>query len=147
MRIFEKPAFEALLLSAGGRAHYPGEEPNASVEEDQSADLAAREDVVADRDRDDGAGLEQALVDPLEAAAEDRDPGAGGELADEGLGERAAARGHGEERGFGALLQDMVDRRAEHVGAHHHPGAAPGWGIVHGAVFVGGEVADLGSLK
>jgi hypothetical protein len=41
MRIFEKPALEALFLSAGGRAHYPGEQPNASVQEDESADLAA----------------------------------------------------------------------------------------------------------
>src|SRR3954471_16581609 len=98
MRIFEKPAFEALLLSAGGRAHYPGEQPNASVEQDEGADLAAGEDIVADRDGDDRPRLEQALVNPLEATAQDGDPGAGGELADESLGEGAAAGGHGEKR-------------------------------------------------
>src|SRR3954468_14496259 len=85
MRIFEKPALEALFLSAGGRAHYPGEQPNASVEQDEGAALPAREDIVADGDGDDGAGLEQALVDPLETAAEDRHARPGGELADEGL--------------------------------------------------------------
>src|SRR4051812_6315050 len=100
MRIFEKPALEALLLSAGGRAHYPGKQPNASVEQDKSADLAAGEDIVADRDGDDGPGLEQPLVDALETAAEDGDSGAGGKLADQSLGERSSARGHGEEGRF-----------------------------------------------
>jgi hypothetical protein len=95
MRIFEKPAFEALFLSAGGRAHYPGEEPNASVEEDERADLAAGEDIVADGDGHDRAGFEKALIYPFETAAEDGDSRTCGEFADEGLVEGAAARGHG----------------------------------------------------
>src|SRR3954466_6692596 len=85
MRIFEKPAFEALLLTAGGRAHYPGEQPNASIEEDERGRLAAREHIVSDRDGDDRPRLEQALVHALETAAEDRDSGAGGELAHQPL--------------------------------------------------------------
>src|SRR3954454_6191214 len=80
MRIFEKPALEALFLSAGGRAHYPGEQPNASVEQDEGADLPARQHIVADRDGDDRPRLEQALVNPLETAAQDRDSWAGGKL-------------------------------------------------------------------
>src|SRR4051794_27623925 len=92
MRIFEKPRFEALFLSAGGRAHYPGKQPNASIEEGDGGHLAAREDIVADRHRKDRPSLEQPLVNPLEAAAEDRDSGTGGELADERLGQRLAAR-------------------------------------------------------
>src|SRR4051794_23083057 len=80
MRIFEKPAFEALLLTAGGGAHYPGEQPNASIEKGERGRLAARQDIVADRDRDDRPRLEQALVHPLETAAEDRDARAGREL-------------------------------------------------------------------
>src|SRR3954451_2161222 len=87
MRIFEKPAFEALLLTAGGRAHYPGEQPNASIEEDQSRRLAARKHIVADRHRNDRPRLEQALVHPFETAAENGDAGAGGELANMILGE------------------------------------------------------------
>ena len=42
MRIFEKPAFEALFLSARGRAHYAGEQPNASVEQGQRGRLRRR---------------------------------------------------------------------------------------------------------
>ena len=52
VRIFEKPVFEALFLSAGGRAHYPGEQANASIEQDHGAKLAAREDIVAETDLD-----------------------------------------------------------------------------------------------
>ena len=37
MRIFEKPLLEALFLSAGGGAHYPGEQSNASIEQDHRA--------------------------------------------------------------------------------------------------------------
>jgi hypothetical protein len=131
MRIFEKPAFEALLLSAGGRAHYPGEQPNASVEEDQGSDLAAGEDIVADGDGDYGPGLEQALVDAFEAAAQDGDSRTRGELADEGLGQGAAAGGHGEERSFGASRQDVVDCGGEYVRAHDHANSAPGRCVVH----------------
>src|SRR3954452_804211 len=83
MRIFEKPALEALFLSAGGRAHYPGKQPNASIEEGQSGRLAARQHEVADRDGTDRPRLEQPFVDPLEPAAEDGNAGPRGELADE----------------------------------------------------------------
>src|SRR4051794_6083030 len=80
MRIFEKPALEALLLSAGGRAHYPGKQPNASIEEGERRHFAARKHVIADRNRDDRPRLEQPLVDPFETPAEDRDARPGGDL-------------------------------------------------------------------
>ena len=51
MRIFEKAAFKAFLLSAGRLAHYPGEQPNASIEQDKRGRLAAGQNVVADRHR------------------------------------------------------------------------------------------------
>src|ERR671912_1933874 len=71
VRIFEKPRFEALFLTAGGRAHYPGKQPNASVKQHHRAQLAARQDIVADRDGLDGPGLEDTLVKSFEAAAQD----------------------------------------------------------------------------
>ena len=43
MRIFEKAAFEAFLLPAGSRAHYPGKQPNASIEQDESAPVSPPE--------------------------------------------------------------------------------------------------------
>ena len=70
MRIFEKPLLEALFLSAGGRAHYPGKQANASVKQYHRAQLAAGQDIVADRDGFDGPRLEDPLVEPLEAPAQ-----------------------------------------------------------------------------
>src|SRR6266550_2550683 len=68
MRIFEKPLIEALLLSAGGRAHYPGEQPDASIEDHHRAKLAAGEHIIADRDRLERARVEDSLVETLEPA-------------------------------------------------------------------------------
>src|SRR4028118_1175501 len=98
MRVFEEAAFEAFLLTARRGAHYAGKQPNASIEKGERRHLAAGEDIVAYRYREDRALLEQALVHALETAAQDRDAGAGGEVAGEGLGERLATRGHREKR-------------------------------------------------
>src|SRR5689334_7388874 len=92
VRIFEKPRLEAFLLSAGGRAHYPGEEPDASIEDHHRADLSAREDIVADGHRFDRTRLEDSLVESLEAAAEDDHAVAGRKLANAGLRQRLPAR-------------------------------------------------------
>src|SRR4051812_24695076 len=98
MRIFEQPRLEALVLTAFGRAHYAGEQPDASIEKRKSGDLAAGEDVIADRQRLDLARLEQPLVDPLEAAAEDDCAGSSRKGAYLGLVEWPAARGHRQHR-------------------------------------------------
>src|SRR3954465_2704435 len=71
MRIFQETFIEALLLSAGGRAHYPGKQPHASVEHDHRAKLAAREHIIADRHGFERASLEDPLVEPLEPAGEE----------------------------------------------------------------------------
>src|SRR5687768_6107222 len=94
VRIFEKPRFEALLLTAGSRAHYPGKQPNASVDEHHRAKLAAGQDIVADRHRLDRAGLEDSLVETLEAAAQDDRPLAFRQLADTALRQRRAPWRH-----------------------------------------------------
>src|SRR5947208_17018138 len=82
VRIFQETLLEALLLSAGGRAHYPGKQPHASIEDDHRAELAAREDIISDRNRFERACVEDPLVESLEAAGQHNDPFAGGELAD-----------------------------------------------------------------
>src|SRR6185503_15346474 len=107
MRVFEKAALEAFLLTARRGAHYPGKQPNASVQEGESGRLAARQHIIADRDRDYRARLIEALVDPLEAAAEDGDARAGGEIADQRLVERPAARAHHQ---LGRAIRDAVER-------------------------------------
>src|SRR3954464_4637947 len=69
VRIFQEPVLEALLLSAGGRAHYPGEQPYASVQDCHRAKLSAGKHIIADRHGFDGARIEDTLVESLEAAA------------------------------------------------------------------------------
>src|SRR3954463_1844636 len=63
VRIFEKPLVEALFLSAGGRAHYPGEQPYASIEDHHCAELTAGQHIVADADRLDRPRVEDPLVE------------------------------------------------------------------------------------
>src|SRR5437868_13255829 len=70
VRIFEKPLIEALLLSAGGRAHYPGEQPYASIEDRHRAKLPAGEHIVADRHWFERPCVENSLVEAFEAATE-----------------------------------------------------------------------------
>ena len=70
VRIFEKPLVEALFLSAGGRAHYPGKQPYASIEDHHRAKLAAGEHIIADRHLFDRPRVEDLLVKSLEAAGE-----------------------------------------------------------------------------
>src|SRR5678815_907548 len=70
VRIFQKPRLEAFLLSAGGRAHYPGEEPYASVEDHHRAELSAGQDKVADGYGFERPRVEDSLVESLEAAAQ-----------------------------------------------------------------------------
>src|SRR4029079_17750908 len=81
VRIFQEPRLEALLLSAGGRAHYPGKQPHAIIEDHHRADFSAREHIVADRHRFEIAALEDPLVESLEAAGEQDDALARRELA------------------------------------------------------------------
>src|SRR5690348_3710305 len=98
VRIFQEPGFEALLLSAGGRAHYPGEQPYASIEDHHRPDLSAGEHVIPDRDLFDGPCVEDSLVKSLEAAAEENDALAIGEITDALLCQRSAAWGQREDR-------------------------------------------------
>src|SRR6185312_7363206 len=107
VRIFEKPRFEALLLSAGGRAHYPGKQPHASIEDRHRADLPARKDIVADGDGFERASLEDALVETLEAPAEQDHALAPCKLADALLRQRSAARGQRQHR---TPIRDAIER-------------------------------------
>src|SRR5438874_3681766 len=73
VRIFEQPLIEALFLSAGGRAHYPGKQPHASIEDDHRAELTAGEDIIADRNGLERTGVEDSLIESFEAATEEND--------------------------------------------------------------------------
>src|SRR6476661_6013913 len=98
VRIFEKPRLEALFLSAGGRAHYPGEQPYASIEDHHCGHLSARQHIVADRYGFDRPSVEDSLVETLEAPAQQDHAVARRQLAHAGLAERRAARSQREHR-------------------------------------------------
>src|SRR5207342_2887329 len=86
VRIFQETLLEALLLSAGGRAHYPGKQPHASVEDDHRAKLSTGEDIVAYRDRFEQPPFEDSLIETLEPTAEQDDPLACRQISHAGLG-------------------------------------------------------------
>ena len=77
-----------------------------------------------------------------EAAAPDDGAGTGGEFAHLRLRQRFPARAHQQPRARIALGRRMVDRPGQHVGAHHHAGAAAGRRVVDGAVAAEAEVTD-----
>ncbi len=64
-------------------------------------------------------------------------PGPDGEVRHERLVERPPARAHQQTRARVARRARRVDRRAEHVGAHHHARAAARRRVVDRAVLVG----------
>ena len=100
MRIFEETVLKRLLNSARRRAHYAGEQPNASVEGHERRGFSAGKDDVPDGYLFDlGIGIEQAFIEALKAPADEGDARALRESADAGLGDGGAARGEGEDGG------------------------------------------------
>jgi len=97
VRVFEEGGGKAFLVGAGCGAHDAGEQADGGVQQGQSGDFAAGEDIVADADFLGVAGFDDALVDAFEAATEEDDAGAGGEFLHAFLGERLAARGQHDE--------------------------------------------------
>src|SRR5437588_7977676 len=73
VRIFQETSLEALLLSAGGRAHYPGKQAHASIQDDHCAELSAGEDIVTNGDGFERPRVEYSLVETFEAAAQQDD--------------------------------------------------------------------------
>ena len=144
VRIFEKPLVEALFLSAGGRAHYPGKQPHASIEDDHRAKLSAGEHIIADRHRFERPRVEDSLVEPLEPAGEQDHALARRELAHPCLRQRSAARRQRQHR---PAVGNAVDRGREHVRPKHHPCPAARRRVVDAAMLVGREVADVASRR
>src|SRR5689334_24410767 len=73
LRIFKKSLREAFLLGRSLFAHDAGQKANARVEQDESRELAARQDVIAHRNLLDVAALDHALIDPFETPADEND--------------------------------------------------------------------------
>src|SRR5919107_817836 len=140
VRIFQETLLEALLLSAGGRAHYPGKQPHASIEDNHGPELAGGEHIIAKRYRLDVAGVEDPLVETLEPAAEKDHALARRKLADASLCQRLPARRERQDR---PPIGDAVESGGDYIRAQHHPRSASRRSVVDTAVLVGREVADL----
>src|SRR5436309_10300392 len=71
LRIFEQVLAKAFLRARGLLAHDAGEEPHASIEQDQGCNLPAREHVFADRNLLERAAFDEPSVVAFGAGAED----------------------------------------------------------------------------
>ena len=138
LRVFQQAVGEALLGAGGLRAHDAGHQPHAGIDQRHGGDLAAGQHVIADRDLFESARLDHPLVDALEAAADHDGAGAVRQRLDAGLRQRRAARATSAGEGAPSLRRG-IERAGEHVGLHHHAGAAAGRRVVDGAVLVGRE--------
>src|SRR5690606_7447370 len=89
------------------------------------------------------ASVDDALIDAFEAATDDDNTRASGQLAHARLVERLATWAHQQPWARVLGWRSEIDGTGHDVGAHHHAGAATGRRVVNRAVLVGGEVADL----
>ena len=114
---------EALHLARafGERARKPARD---RVDERERRNLAAREDVRADRDDVGAEMIEDPLVEALEARGQQRQRLLGGELLDELLVELAALRRERDHPVIRHAAVDRVERGRDDVDAQHHPGPA-----------------------
>ena len=107
------------------------------IDDDARREFAAGQHVVADRDLFCAQDLDRAVVDPLVAPADDRDPRARRQLFGKGLGEEPATRRHDEDPRSGEIgSQGRLDRGDDGRGHHDHPGATTIGRVVDGAMAI-----------
>lgn len=141
LRVFDEAVFVALFDSAIGRAHYAGEQANASVEYGERGRFSAREDDIGQADLFDlRESFENPLVEAFEPAAQYSDAGTLRDLADARLTDRLAARRHGEDR---PAFAHAGKSSPDNIGLQYHPCPAPGRRIIDRPVPVFRKVADL----
>ena len=117
-------------LRADDARHQPGHR----LDQNQGGQLPARHHVVADRHLLGGQPFDHTLVEPLVAAAQEREVWLGGQLADEGLAQPASGRRHRHDPA--AVRIERLDGREQRLGFHHHAGAAAEGRIVHRPMWV-----------
>src|SRR5215207_495093 len=96
LRVFEHSLVVGLLGDRGG-IDDPWHQARDGVDDDARGQLAAGQHVVTDRDLLGAQDLDRAVVDPLVASADDRDPLARRELLGNRLLEEPATRRHDED--------------------------------------------------
>ena len=122
----------------------PGTQARDGIDDDARRELAAGQHVVADRDLLGVQDLDRAVVDPLVAPADDRDPRARRELLGHGLGEEPATRRHDEDPRSGEVRSEgRLDRGDDGRGHHDHSGATTIGRVVDGAMAIDRPIADV----
>src|SRR5690606_7856447 len=118
---------------------------------DERGKLAAREDVVPDREKLEIEPFEDALIEALVVATEEDQPLRPRQIAQPGLLEaRSLGREDDLARGFEGRLpsrEDGIDRGEDRLGLEDHAGTAAVRPIIDRAVPVRGEVANVGELE
>lgn len=116
----EEAVGEGLVMCAGCTAHDPGDEARHALDDDHRRYLAARDDVVTDRDGLELVCVDHTLVDSFVAPADERHRRFRGELLQQCLVEATTRRG--EHQAAPRREGGCIDRRCHDVGPQHHAG-------------------------
>ena len=141
MGIFQQSPFKTLVLQAFLGADDAGQEAHHRVDQRDRRRLAPGEHDIAEADFLDAVELHDPLVDAFETAAEQGQRAPGGIAAHHRLVQPAAARGQEHHR-FRPPMR-RADGLIDDLRLHHHAGAAAKGGVVHGAVFIACETANV----
>ncbi len=145
VRILQQSVLETLLVRRRRLAHHTGQQPHTAIHHRHGRDLAARKHEIADRDLLQRLGLDDALVDALETPAHQHHARTLSQLPTARLTERRSA---GRQQNLRHPRQsDRLDRCRQHVGLHHHAGAAPEGCVVDRPVAVLGEPPDVDRVE
>src|SRR5262245_6788368 len=145
VRPVQYPVRERVLLRGALVPEGAGEEAHGRLGHREGGHLPAREHEVAQAHLLGGHRLPHPLVDPLVAAAEEHEAAEAGVTAGGVLVEAAAPRGEQHDRVAVAPAVGPGRFRGAEEGLrlHHHARTAPEGGVVHGAVPVVREVAQV----
>src|SRR3954468_1631676 len=125
-------------------SHDPGDQPRDRVDDHQRRQLAARHDVIADRDRLGRQMLADPFVDPFVPAAQDHQVIQRAQpLRDVVRQSLAVGRGQDHRRWRAPLLANPVDRRKQRFGLQHHPRPAAKRHVVDDPVPIGREIPQV----
>jgi len=138
---FEQPGLsEALGSRAVGVSHGPGNQPSDGFDHEARGHFASRQHDVSHADLAVHEMLDDPMIDPLVPSAQEAETLTARQLGGHRLIEATTTGRQQKQRaGCGGGLYRGEDR----LGTHHHPGTAAEWRIVHGAVHVGGVLAQI----
>ena len=122
----------------------PGSRRTAASSSTSAASLAAGEHIIADRNLFEIARFDHPLVDAFETAADERRRRRRAASSRTRACVSGLPRGLMSKRGRAIVRRERgIEARGEHIGAHHHAGAAAGGRVVHAAMPAEAVGADI----